>query len=81
MKNRYYEADGTINEKVFTERLTEIHNSIDGIDNLKELLCVRNKLYSLKRRYEECGRRYLECEYEILALNEIIAETRKAKAV
>lgn len=77
MKGRYYQADGTMNKEVFTKRLAEIHNSVDGISDLNELLSIRNKLYRLKRKYEECGQRYLECEYELLALNEIIEEQRK----
>ena len=81
MSKHYYEADGTMNEGVFAKRLEEIHNSVDGISDLTELLSIRSKLYRLKNKYEECGRRYLDCEYEILALNEIIAETKTAKAV
>lgn len=76
MKGRYYQADGTMNEEVFEKRLAEIHNEVDGTCDLKELLSVRNKLRRLKRKYEECGQRYIECEYEILALNEIIEEER-----
>ena len=77
MKYRYYEVDGTMNKEAFTKKLAEIHSEIDGIDNLNGLLSVRNKLYRLKRKYEECGRRFLECEFEILALNEIIEETKR----
>lgn len=73
MKSKYYEPDGTMNEEVFAKRLDEIHNEVDGAD-LKGLLLIRNKLYALKRKYEESGRRFLDCEYEILAINEIIAE-------
>ena len=62
-----------MNEEVFAKRLDEIHNEVDGAD-LKGLLLIRNKLYALKRKYEESGRRFLDCEYEILAINEIIAE-------
>lgn len=79
MKHRYYETDGTMNEHVFEKRLGEIHNEIVDIDNLNGLLSVRNKLYRLKRKYEESGRRFLECEYEILALNEIIEEVRRKR--
>ena len=79
MKDRYYQAYGTINEDVFAKRLAEIHNSVDGISDLNGLLSVRNKLYRLKRKYEECGQRYLECEYELLALNEIIEEERNRR--
>lgn len=73
MKSKYYEPDGTMNEEAFAKRLDEIHNEVDGAD-LKGLLLIRNKLYALKRKYEESGRRFLDCEYEILAINEIIAE-------
>lgn len=76
MKQKYYETDGTMNEEVFTQRLAELHEQVDGAD-LKDLLSIRNKLYALKRRYEECGRRFLECEYELLALNEIIEEEKE----
>ncbi len=74
---RYYDKEGNKNEEAFSSRLSEIHAEIEnGIDDLSGLLKVRNKLYRLKSKYEECGLRYLECEYEILALNEIIQETR-----
>lgn len=73
MKNRYYEPDGTMNEEVFMKRLAEIHNEVDGAD-LNELLSIRNKLCALKRKYEKCGQRFLDCEYEIIAVNEIIKE-------
>lgn len=76
MKNKYYESDGTMNESVFEKRLSEIHNSVDDVADLNGLLSIRNKLYALKRKYEQSGRRFLECEYEILALNEIIQEQR-----
>lgn len=72
---RYYEADGTMNEEVFTNRLYELHNEVDGAD-LNGLISIRNKLYRLKSKYEECGRRFIECEYEIIAINEIISEER-----
>ncbi len=76
MKGRYYELDGTMNEEVFDKRLAEIHDKVDGADTLSGLISIRYKLYRLKRKYEECGRRFLECEYEIMALNEIIEEER-----
>lgn len=76
MKNRYYEPDGTINEEVFVKRLEQIHNEVEDKD-LKGLLAIRNKLYALKRKYEQCGRRFLECEYEIIAVNEIIKECQQ----
>ncbi len=79
MKARYYENDGSINEEVFTKRLAEIHNEVDGIETLKGLISIRNKLYRLKRKYEECGCRFLECEHEIMALNEIIEEERSRR--
>lgn len=58
MKGRYYQADGKMNKEVFTKSLAEIHNEVDGAD-LNGLLSIRNKLYRLKRKYEECGQRYL----------------------
>lgn len=76
MKRKYYEKDGTMNEEMFAKRLNELHNEVDGAD-LNGLLSIRNKLYVLKRKYEQCGRRFLECEYEIIAVNEIIAEEKK----
>lgn len=76
MKSKYYEKDGTINEEVFAKRLSEIHEEVDGAD-LNSLLSIRNKLYALKRKFEQCGRRFLDCEYEIIAVNEIIAECRQ----
>jgi|GluameStandDraft_1065615.scaffolds.fasta_scaffold01590_3 hypothetical protein len=76
MKRKYYEPDGTINEESFAKRLEELHDEVDGAD-LNGLLSIRNRLYALKRKYEESGRRFLDCEYEILALNEIIAEEKK----
>ena len=75
---RYYELDGAQNKEVFEKRLQQIHQEIEnGIDDLKGLISVRNKLYRLKRKYEECGCRFLECEYEIMALNELIEEERQ----
>lgn len=79
MKGRYYKLDGTMNEEVFAKRLAEIHNEVDGTETSKGLISIRNKLYSLKRKYEECGRRFLECENEIMALNEIIEEERNRR--
>lgn len=79
MKGRYYEFGGTMNEEVFDKRLAEIHNEVDGTDTLSGLHSIRNKLYRLKRKYECCGRRFLECEYEIMALNEIIEEERSRR--
>lgn len=79
MSKRYYQSDGSQDKEVFEQRLAEIHKEIeDGIPDLKGLLRVRNKLYRLKSKFEECGQRYLECEFEILALNEIIEETRRS---
>lgn len=74
----YYDSEGNMNEQAFAERLAELHNEIANGDlgTLDELLAMRRKLYSLKYKYELCGRHFLECEYEIMALNEIIAEMR-----
>lgn len=73
---RYYDKDGYKNEQAFKDRLEALHNEVlDGAD-LNELLKIRNKLYALKRKYEESGTRFLECEYEIIAVNEIIKESR-----
>lgn len=76
MKDRYYESDGTMNEELFTKRLEQIHNEVEDSD-LNGLIKIRNKLYALKRKYEQCGRRFLDCEYEIIAINEIIAEEQQ----
>lgn len=70
---RYYDKDGYLNKQAFRDRLEKIHNKVDGAD-LNELLKIRNQLYALKRKYEESGVRFLDCEYEIIALNEIIKE-------
>ena len=72
---KYYDKDGNMNEQAFRDRLEKIHNEVDDAD-LKTLLKIRNKLYSLKRKYEESGVRFLDCEYEIIAINEIIEESR-----
>lgn len=79
MRYIYYEKDGHRNDFVFQYVLDKIHTEIvDGdIADLDGLLRVRNKLYRLKRKYEESGERFLKCEYEILALNEIIEEIRQ----
>lgn len=76
---RYYDKDGYMNEQAFQERLEEIHSEIGDTPDLKGLLKIRSKLYRLKNKHEESGRRFVECEYEILALNEIIAETREGQ--
>lgn len=75
---RYYDSEGNMDEQAFVDRLAEIHDEIaeGDIGTLAGLLAVRNKLYALKHKYEKCGRRFLECEEEIEALNGIIAETR-----
>ena len=73
---KYYDKDGNMNKQAFRDRLEEIHNEVDGAD-LKTLLKIRNKLYRLKRKYEQCGVRFLSCEYEIIAVNEIIRECKK----
>lgn len=79
MKYIYYEKDGHRNDFVFQYVLEKIHKEIaeGDIADLDGLLRVRNKLYRLKRKHEESGERFLDCEYEIVALNEIIEETRK----
>lgn len=72
---RYY-IDDCVNEQAFAERLSELHDRVDGSD-LPALIRIRAQLYKLKEKYEESGRRFLECEYEIEALNEIISECRE----
>ena len=76
MRRQYYTGEGYINIFVFNDRLQELHDRVDGA-TLSDLLKIRRGLYDLKRKYEECGSRYLECEGEIIAINEIIAEARK----
>ena len=73
---RYYTKDYSKDMTVFNRRLEQLHNQVDGA-TLEELLKIRRKLYALKRKYEESGERYLDCEYEIEAVNEVIAECRK----
>ena len=73
---KYYDKDGYMNKQVFEDRLEQIHNEVDGAD-LKTLFKIRAKLYRLKRKYEQCGVRFLSCEYEIIAVNEIIRECKK----
>ena len=75
MKRRYFDKDGYVNIFDFNDRLQELHDSVDGA-TLPELLKIRRGLYALKRKYEESGSRYLECDGEILAINEVIAEAR-----
>ena len=75
---RYYDKDGNMNKQAFKDRLEEIHNEVDGAD-LNTLLKIRNKLYNLKRKYEESGVRFLDCEYEIIAINEIIEDYKNEK--
>ena len=72
---KYYDREGYQNQEAFDERLAELHNSVEDQD-LNGLLKIRTKLYNLKRKYEESGRRYLDCEYEIMAVNGLIAESR-----
>lgn len=73
---KYYDKDGYMNKQVFEDRLEQIHNEVDGAD-LKTLFKIRAKLYRLKRKYEQCGVRFLSCEHEIIAVNEIIWECKK----
>lgn len=73
---RYYDKDGYKNGQAFKDRLQALHNEVENGANLNELLKIRNKLYALKRKYEESGTRVLECEFEIMAVNEIIQELR-----
>lgn len=75
MKRRYFSKEGYVNIFDFNDRLQELHDRVDGA-TLSELLKIRRGLYDLKRKYEECGSRYLECEGEIIAINEVIAEAR-----
>lgn len=72
---RYYNSDGYMNLKAFDQRLEQLHNEVEDSD-LNNLLKIRRKLYDLKRKHEQSGRRFLECEAEIEALNELIAESR-----
>ena len=73
---RYYDSEGNINREAFNQRLEELHNEVEDKD-LTGLVKIRNKLYALKRKHEESGRRFLDCEFEIEALNELIAESRE----
>ena len=73
---RYYKADYSRDEFNFNYRLQQLHNQVDGSD-LSGLLKIRNALYRLKRKYEQSGQRFLDCEYEIMAINEVIAECRE----
>ena len=73
---KYYDSRGNMNREAFNQRLEELHNEVEDTD-LAGLVKVRNKLYGLKRKYEESGRRFLDCEFEIEAINELIAEDRK----
>ncbi len=75
---KYYDKHGYINKQAFKDRLEEIHNEVDGAD-LKTLLKIRAKLYRLKSKYEQCGVRFLSCEYEIVAINEIIRECQNER--
>ena len=78
--NYYYDKNGRMNDDKFKERLATIHNEIEqGVDNLNDLLKIRRKLYALKYKYEESGCYYLDCEAELIALNEIIEETREGE--
>lgn len=74
---KYYDEDGFMNEQAFLDRLKELHDSVDD-KLLPDLLKIRNSLYQLKYKYEQSGQRFLECEYEIEALNGIIEEDRRA---
>lgn len=76
MMLRYYDAEGYMNKEAFEQRLQQLHEEIDDKE-LGGLLKIRNKLYALKYKYEESGRRFIECEAEIEAINELIAEDRK----
>ena len=73
---RYYDSEGYKNEEAFKQRLQQLHEEVDDKE-LSDLLKIRNKLYVLKRKHEESGRRFLECEAEIEALNELIEESRR----
>ena len=79
--NKYYNSEGEKIQEAFDGRLKQIHDEIEAgeIGDVAGLLRVRGKLYRLKREYEKCGSRYLECEAEIIALNEIINETRRTE--
>ena len=74
---RYYDSEGNKNEEAFRLRLEELHNRVDD-KTLPELLKIRSALYSLKREHEKSGERYLECEYEIEAINGLIEEDRRS---
>jgi len=73
---RYYDNEGCMNKQAFLDRLEELHNRVDD-KLLPDLLKIRNALYQLKYNHEKSGQRFLECEYEIEALNEIIQEDRR----
>lgn len=75
---RYYDDEGYQNEEAFKARLEELHNRVDD-KTLSELLKIRSSLYRLKHEYEKSGVRYLECEYEIEAINGLIEEDRRAR--
>lgn len=71
--NKYYDKDGCINEVAFQKRLEELDSRVDG-STLEELLKIRRQLYALKYKYEQSGSRYLDCEYAIIAINEVIVD-------
>ena len=73
---KYYDEDGYMNEQEFLDRLKELHDMVDD-KLLPDLLKIRNALYQLKHKYEQSGSRFLECEYEIEALNGIIGKDRR----
>lgn len=73
--NRYYSKDGEQNEELFHQRLEELESKVDGA-TLPELLKIRSALHRLKQQYERSGKRFLDCEYTLIAVNEVIADCR-----
>ena len=73
---RYYDSEGNMNIEAFYQRLDKLHNEVEDKD-LAGLLKIRNKLRALKYKYEQSGQRFLDCEFEIEVINELIAEDRK----
>ena len=71
----YYSKNGEQNKELFHKRLEELESKVDGA-TLPELLKIRNALYRLKQKYEKSVKRFLDCEYTLIAINEVIKDCK-----
>jgi len=68
---KYYDSHYARDEWKYISTLRMLHDETQTA-NYEELIKIRNKLRRLKTHYERLGPRFIDCENEIIAVNELI---------